>query len=114
MIKSTNHSNTRIFWLELLFAIFIPFIICWRITPTNILNHNFLFGILEDIGFYGSVLIFFGGIPVGIIGIKKAKKMEKRRISTIILSLLNLSAAIIDIAMFLLILFTALFGGGSV
>ncbi|MBQ2734773.1 MAG: hypothetical protein IJF33_02975 [Clostridia bacterium] len=114
MIKNTKRPNTEIFWLELALAILIPFIICWTMIPTNILNSNSLFRLLESIGLCGSTLIFFFGIPVGIIGIIKAKGIEKRRIATIALSILNLSAGIIEIVMLILIFYAVVFRGASV
>ena len=109
-----SHHNMTIFWLELIFAAAIPLIICWGMIPTNILNSNFLLKLLELIGLCGSVLLFFAGIPVGIIGLRKAKEMEKLRIATIVLSVLNLSAGIIEIAALVLIFCAVLFGGLSV
>ena len=60
--------NKMIFWLEILFVLIIPFVICWSITPTNVLNSNSLYKLLEAVGILGSGLLPVG-IPVGIIGI---------------------------------------------
>lgn len=103
-----------IFGLELCLATIIPFIIGWSITPTNILNSNFLFGLLELIGIGGSIIILFVGIPVGIIGIIKARRMEKLRIATITLSIVNLTASIIEMIMLISIFCLVVFGGISV
>ena len=73
MTENAKNGNTGTFWLELILTVFIPFMIWWSMTPTNVLNSSSLFGLLEHIGIGGSVLIFFVGIPVGIIGIRKAK-----------------------------------------
>ena len=114
MTKNVTRPNRWIFWLELLLAAFIPFIIWWSITPTNILNSNSLFKLLETIGLRGSTLIFFTGVPIGVIGLRKAKGMEKRRTATIVLSILNLSMASIEIALMFLIFCMVVFGGASV
>ena len=107
-------SNICIFCVELMLAAVIPFIVCWSIIPTNILNSNFLFELVRVIGLCGSVIIFFGGIPFGIVGIIKAKRMCKLRIATITFSIVNLIAAAIEIVMLILILCLVVFGGISV
>ena len=104
MKKTENIAPRTLFWLELILATFIPFIIWWSMTPTNILNSSFLFGLLECIGLSGSALIFFAGIPIGLAGIKKAKELGKCRIPTIVLSLINLSTGIFEVGMLILIL----------
>ena len=114
MTKNIKRPYMWIFWLELMLATVIPFIIWWSNTPTNILNSNFLFGLLKTIGLVGSDLIFFAGIPAGIIGIIKSKRMEKLRIATLVLSLLNLCAGIIEIITLILAFCMAVFGGVSV
>ena len=78
------------------------------------LNSNSLLKLLEPIGLIGSALIFLAGIPIGIIGIRKSKIMEKRRIATIVLSLINLSAGIIETIMLILVFCAVVFGGASV
>ena len=107
-------SKIWIFWVELMLATFIPFIVWWRTTPTNILNSNFLFKLLETIGLYTSTIIFFAGVPVGIIGIILSRKMDKFRTATITFSIVNLVAATIDIVILALIFCRAIFGGISV
>lgn len=113
MTKNTKNGNISTFWLEFILAVFIPFTIWWSMTPTNVLNSSSLFGLLEHIGIGGSVLIFFVGIPVGIIGIRKAKEMQKRKIATIVLSVMNLSAGIVEVGTFILTFCAAIFGGVS-
>jgi len=111
--KRTKHSNMGIFWLELILATFIPFIVCWCSIPTNILNSNALFGLLELIGLGGGALILFSGIPIGILGIWKAREMEKRRVATIVLSILNILSGITEIAVLIFVLGAVVFGGAS-
>ena len=105
--------NKMIFWLEILFVLIIPFVICWSITPTNVLNSNSLYKLLEAVGIFGSGLLPVG-IPVGIIGIIVSKRMAKLRKATLFLSITNLSAGIIEIFILLLIFCTVIFGGASV
>ena len=78
------------------------------------LNSNSLLKLLELIGLIASALIFLAGIPIGIIGIRQSKIMEKRRIATIVLSLINLSAGIIETIMLILVFCAVVFGGASV
>lgn len=110
MIKNTNRPCSGIFRLEVILTSFIPFIIWWMNIPTNILNSNPWLGLPEFIGLLGITLIFFAGIPVGIIGIRKAKEMKKRRVATIVLSLINLSAGIIEVVILILIFSAVLLG----
>lgn len=102
-----------VFWLELILAAIIPIIICWRITPTKVLNSNLLFRLLESAGILGSILMFFVGIPVGIFGIIKAKKMKKLRIPTTILSVINIIAGLMEIIVLILIIYAVFFKGVS-
>lgn len=114
MRENNTVFNKIIFGLQFTFVLVIPFIIWWSNTPTNILNSNSLFNLLETIGIFGSVLILLAGIPVGVIGIIKAKRMIKLRKTTIVLSIINLSAGSIEILMLLLIFCAVMFGGASV
>lgn len=113
MTENTKNDNIGIFWLELVLAIFIPFTIWWSMTPTNILNSNSLFGLLEHMGLTGCIFLFLAGIPAGMIGIRKAKEMQKRKIATIVLSVMNLSAGIVEVGTFILTFCAAIFGGFS-
>ena len=103
-----------IFGLELTLFLVIPFVVWWSNTPTNILNSNSLFKLLETIGIWGSGIILFVGIPAGIIGIIKAKRMMKFRKTTIVLSIINLVAGSIEILMLLVVFCAVVFGGASV
>ena len=103
-----------IFWLELILFLAIPFDIWWSSTPTNILNSNSLFKLLETIGICGSAIILCVDIPVGIIGIIYAKRMTKLRKATIALSIINLVAGSIEVFMLLLIFCAVVFGGVTV
>ena len=113
MKENNTLFDKMILGLEFAFVLVIPFIIWWSITPTNILNSNSLFTLLEAIGLLGSGVILLAGIPVGIIGIIKAKRMINLRKATIVLSIINLSAGTIEILMLLLIFCAVVFGGVS-
>ena len=114
-MKRIKNIDPRILhWLEWVLAAFIPFIIWRSLTPTNVLNSGFLFGLLERVGFAGSTLVFFGGIPMGILGIRKAKELEKRRVLMTAVSSVNLSAGIIEVGCLIIIFCAAVFGGVSV
>ncbi len=110
-----NHTvfDKIIFWLELALFLVIPFVIWWSNTPTNILNSNSLFKLLETIGMWGSGIILLASIPVGIIGIIKAKRMIKLRKTTFVLSIINLSAGIIEVGMLIAVFCAVVFGGVS-
>ncbi len=102
-----------IFGLELALFLVIPFVVWWSNTPTNILNSNSLFKLLETIGILGSGILLLVGIPVGLIGIIKAKRMIKLRKTTVVLSIINLAAGSIEILMLLVVLCAVVFGGAS-
>ena len=114
MKKIQNIAPRTLLGLELILAVCIPFIIWWSLTPTNVLNSSFWFGLLECIGLCGSVIIFFAGIPMGIVGVKKAKELGKHRIPMIVLSLINLTAGIIEVGMLILVFYMVAFRGVSV
>ena len=114
MAKNADRPRIWPLWLEIALTVFIPFVIWWSNTPTNILNSSSLWKLLEFIGISGNILLLRAGIPVGIIGIIAAKKMTKCRIAAIVLSVINLSAGIIEVGLLIATLFAAVFGGASV
>ena len=103
-----------IFGLELAICLVIPFVVWWSNTPTNILNSNSLFKLLEIIGIGGSGIILLVGIPVGIIGMIKAKRMIKLKKTTFVLSFTNLAVGSIEILMLFVLFCAVVFGGVSV
>lgn len=114
MKKIQNIAPRTLLGLELILAVCIPFIIWWSLTPTNVLYSSFLFGLLACVGLSGSVIIFFAGIPMGIVGVKKAKELGKQRIPMIVLSLVNLTAGIIEVGMLISFFYMVAFRGVSV
>ena len=114
MKKNNTVFEIIIFALELILFLVIPFVVWWSVTPTNVLNSNFLYKFLAAIGIRGSNIVFFAGIPVGIIGIIKAKRMIKLRKTTLALSIINLVAGSVEVFMLLLIFCAVVFGGVSV
>ena len=114
MKKNNTVFEIIIFALELILFLVIPFVVWWSVTPTNILNSTSLFKLLETIGIWGSGIILPVGIPIGIIGIIKAKRMIKLRKTTLALSIINLVAGSVEVFMLLLIFCAVVFGGISV
>ena len=114
-MKENNTAFEKIiFGFELALLLIIPFVVWWSITPTNVLNSNSLCKLLETIGIWGSGIILLVDIPVGIIGIIKAKRMIKLRKTTFTLSIINLVAGSFEVFMLLLIFCAVVFGGVSV
>ena len=114
-MKENNTAFEKIiFGFELALLLVIPFVVWWSITPTNVLNSNSLYKLLETIGIGGSGIILLVDIPAGIIGIIKAKRMIKLRKTTFTLSIINLVAGSFEVFMLLLIFCAVVFGGVSV
>ena len=113
MSDDQKRSGIFIFWLELITAAFVALIVCCSLIPTNILNSNSLLFVLQNVAIGAIVLILFAGIPVGIVGIVKSKKMIKDRIATMVLSVINLSAAAFEFAIICLIFYGVMFLGLS-
>jgi len=70
--------------------------------------------LLETVGILGSGIILFIGLPAGIIGIIKARKMIKLKKTTFALSIINLVAGCIEILILLVVFCAVVFGGVSV
>lgn len=102
------------FLLQLPLAAVLPFVIWWSRTPTNILNSGPLWKLLEYVGIHGGALLFFAGIPVGILGLCAARKLRKLKTATIALSILNLAAGMIAVGMLVMVFCAVVFGGVSV
>lgn len=111
--KNTVFDNI-IFGLELAIFFLIPFVVWWSNTPTNILNSNSFYRLLETVGILGGGVIFIAGIPIGIIGIIRARRMIKLRKTTFVLSIINLVAGGIENLMSLIIFCAVIFWGASV
>ena len=102
------------FWTELAFVIFLPFMVWHANTPTNILNSSEAWKLLETIGLLGDELFFFFGIPLGVIGIVAARKMNTLRTATKVISIVNLSIGSIEVILVSALFCLAFFGGISV
>ena len=112
MKKSFTVFNLTVFVLEIALFLLLLFVIGWSI-PSNVLNSNALYKLLEVVGIWG--LSFLPtGIPIGMIGIIRSKRMEQLRKPTFILSIINLSVGSIEILIWLVIFCAAVFGGASV
>ena len=114
-MKGSNTLFEKIVFLfELALFLVIPFVIWWSTTPTNVLNSSSLYKLLETVGIWGSGIFLLIGIPAGIIGIIKAKRMTKLKKTTFVLSIINLVAGSVEVFMLILIFCAAIFGGASV
>jgi hypothetical protein len=112
MKKSFTVFNLTVFVLEIALVLLLLFVIGWSI-PSNVLNSNALYKLLEVVGIWG--LSFLPtGIPIGMIGIIRSKRMQQLQKPTLILSIINLSAGSIEILIWLVIFCAAVFGGASV
>ena len=103
-----------IFGFELALFLVIPFVVWWSTTPTNVLNSGSLYKLLETVGIWGSGIFLLIGIPAGIIGIIKSKRMTKLKKTTFVLSIINLVAGSVEVLMLLLVFCAVVFGGASV
>lgn len=112
MKKNSTVLDKALFGMQLALFLVKPFVIWWATTPTNILNSNSLFKLLEVVGIFGSGLTPLG-IPAGIIGIIMAKRMIKFRKATLVLSIINLVVGAIAIIIGLVLLCAVLFGGAT-
>lgn len=112
-MKKNTVFDKMLFGMQLALFLVKPFVIWWSTTPTNILNSNYLFKLLEIVGIFGAAVTPLG-IPAGIIGIIMAKRMIEFRKATLILSIINLVVGAIAITMGLVLLCAVLFGGISV
>ena len=97
--------------MEAICAAGIPLIIWWCMTPTNVLNSSPLWKLLEGIGSACTAFILFAGIPVGIAGIRAAKKAENPKASAFVLPVLSLIAGMIEVGALSLIFCAVVFGG---
>ena len=114
MKENNTLSEKIIFWFELALFLVIPFVVWWSTTPTNVLNSSSLYKLLETVGILGSGIFLPIGIPAGIIGIIKAKRMTKLKKTTFVLSIINLVAGSVEVLMLLVVFCAVVFGGASV
>ena len=108
MQGETNVINRIVwpFWLQICDVLFIPFIVWWSLTPTNVLNSSPCWKMLERAGLFGAALLFFTGILFGVIGLVKARKMSRLRIPTRVLAVINIGAGFILLVL-LIMMFVA-------
>ena len=92
------------FYAELVGVVLVVLILIWANIPTNVINSHPALLLLEEIGALGSIAITFGGIPVGILGLVKARKrMERFKVITIVFSICNILAALAIIGVIVLL-----------
>ena len=110
----TKHLGLIVFYLELILALTIPFIIFGTTIPTNVIHSMPLSDVFESIMSIGNTILLIFGIPVGTIGVITPQKTKKRRIATVILSIINILAVLIEIVVSIAIICAMVFGGDSV
>ena len=92
------------FWLQVCNAAFIPFIVWWGLTPSNVLNSAPGWEMLEHVALFGAALLFFTGILFGVIGLVKAREMSRLRVPTRVLAVMNIAAGLFLLALLILII----------
>ena len=113
MEHKAERKTLLLFLLQLAVLIFLPFHIWWGNTPTNILNSSPWWQLLETIGMWGTGIIFFAGIPVGIIGLINVKRTSKLCIPTRVLGIINIACSAILWLMLLAALCAFIFFGAN-
>ena len=103
-----------LFWIELTPLFFVPCIIWYGNTPTNVLNASTYGKILEFFGIYGLQIISFSVLPLGIVGLALFKQQNKLRMATKILSIVNLSLGILMLLGIFVVICLMVFKGFSV
>ena len=91
------------FWLQVCDGVFVPFVVWWGLTPTNVLTSAPYWKVLEGAARLGAAVLFFTGILFGVIGLVKARKMSRLRIPTRVLAVVNIAAGFLLLALLLLI-----------
>ena len=103
-----------LFWIELLPLFFVPCVIWFSNTPTNVLNASTYGRILEFLGIIGLQIISFSVLPLGIVGLTHLKTQNNLRMATKILSIVNLSLGILMLLGALVVIYLMVFKGFSV
>lgn len=97
------------FWLEMALVSFLLFTVWWATTPTNVLNSEPLWKALEWVGLFGHGIAFWG-CPIGIVGLRAAKKMVKLRTVTRVLAVVNLVIGSLLVSLWIMAFSAVLFG----
>ena len=80
------------FFLQIPLLVLIPFFIWYSKTPTNVLNSSLWWKLLQTVGIGGSIILFWVGIPVGVLGLKNAKRTQGLCIPTRIMAVITFAA----------------------
>lgn len=112
MRKLVNNSffTKLIFLLNLILALFIPVIMWWSTTPTNVLNTMQGGKLLESTGIFGLSAMLFAGVPLGLAGRKWAYRLGSISKCARILATINLCIGVLEVVL-LAILFIGVFSG---
>ena len=118
MEQEKNTNNTKWpFVIQIPTVVFLPVIMRWSTTPTNVLNASTDGKTLEEIGMLGAAYIFFISLPIGIIGKKYARKHPERlgklAVPTKVLSIVNILAGAFEIGLLVYLFVAVVFGGLS-
>ena len=103
-IEKNDNPEEWPFYLEIVGVVLVAIFLIWINIPTDIINSNHVLWALEGIAPVGMTVFFFGGIPVGILGLVKARKrMVRFKVITIVLSICNILAALAVIGVIVMI-----------
>lgn len=115
MMDDRQTTKKTVIWpfvIQLCIIIFVPIVILWSNTQTNILNSSDAGLFLESLGAIGATIIFFGGIPAGIIGIRYAKRHPENlgslTVPTKALSIFNIIAGSAECLLMLVVFIAAM------
>lgn len=90
-----QNNRKRILWpffLQIPLLVLIPFFIWYSKTPTNVLTSDPWWKLLQTVGIWGSVILFWVGIPVGVLGLKNARRTQGLCIPTRIMAVITFAA----------------------
>lgn len=100
------------FWIQII-PLFLLFFWVWYInTPTNVLNANAMWGLLESVGRYSGVVAFLIALPVGITGLQWWDEECGMHKATKVLAVVNLCIAglvAVSFLLFIILLFSGAF-----
>ena len=95
--------------------LFLLFFLVWYINkPTNVLNSNAMWGLLESLGRYSGVVAFLIALPVGITGLQWSDEENGMHKATKVLAVVNLCIAGLVAVSFLLFIILLFSGSLSV
>lgn len=100
------------FWIQIIPLILLSFWALYINTPTNVLNSNAMWGLLELVGRYSGVIAFLIALPVGITGLQWSDEENCMYKATKVLAIVNLCIAglvVVSFLIFIILLFSGAF-----